>query len=69
MRIGAHYLGNGRCEFTVWAPLVKKMELEAISLQRKIVPMEQNGRGYWKVVDDDLFPGIRYLLTDSEVLA
>jgi maltooligosyltrehalose trehalohydrolase len=61
VRIGVHYPEIGRCKFTVWAPLVKKMELEVISLQRKIVPMEQNERGYWKIAGDDLFPGIRYL--------
>jgi len=60
VRIGAHYLGNGRCEFTVWAPLVKKIELEVILPQPKIVPMEQNERGYWKAADDNLFPGIHY---------
>lgn len=62
MRIGARYLGYGRCEFTVWAPFLKKVEIKIIFLPQKItLPMEKDEKGYWSTVVDNVLPGTLYL--------
>lgn len=61
MRIGSFYLGNGECEFVVWAPLVENLALKIVSPVERLLPMEKDGAGYWKAVAGDIFPGTRYL--------
>lgn len=61
MKIGADYKGNGRCEFVVWAPLLKSVSLKLVSLSERIIPMEMDNKGYWKATADDISPGILYL--------
>ncbi len=61
MRIGANYLGEGRCEFVVWAPLLKAVSVKIVSPAERIIPMEQDNRGYWKTVVENVFPGSLYL--------
>ncbi|NEP18361.1 MAG: malto-oligosyltrehalose trehalohydrolase [Leptolyngbya sp. SIO4C1] len=57
MRLGANYLGDGQCEFTVWAPPLKSVELK---LERGLQPMQQDERGYWQIALNDIQPGDRY---------
>lgn len=60
MRIGAHYLGNRKCEFTVWAPLLKELSLKlAAPLEQKFA-MKRDEKGYWQALIDDITPGTRY---------
>jgi maltooligosyltrehalose trehalohydrolase len=67
MEIGADYLGNGRCEFTVWAPLLKDLAVRIVSPSELIVPMKQDNKGYWKVLVEDVYPGVRYFyILDNE---
>lgn len=47
MRIGAHYLGNRRCKFIVWAPILKNVELKIFTPREKIFSMEKDLNGYW----------------------
>ncbi|MEW6410017.1 MAG: malto-oligosyltrehalose trehalohydrolase [Nitrospirota bacterium] len=61
MNIGANYLGNGRCEFVVWAPLLKDVAVKVMSLTERMMPMEKDSRGYWEIVVDGVFPGTFYL--------
>ncbi len=61
MRIGANYLGEGRCEFVVWAPLLKDIQLKTISPEEKMVRMEKDSSGYWKAMVEDVFPGALYM--------
>jgi len=61
MKIGAHYLGCGRCEFTVWAPFLKEVALKIVSPQEKIISMEKGGKGYWKITVGDTSDKTRYL--------
>lgn len=57
MRIGAHYSGNGRCEFVVWAPFLEKVEIKILLPQEKIYPMEKVSKGYWgTTVENISFP-------------
>lgn len=60
MQIGANYLGNGRCEFVVWAPILHKLELRLVSPQADLIPLEPTDNGYWKVTVDQVSPDARY---------
>jgi maltooligosyltrehalose trehalohydrolase len=63
MKIGAHYLGNGKCEFVVWAPLLDQVQLKFVSLHKKNIPMGKDTNGYWKAVVEGVFPGTLYFYT------
>lgn len=60
MRIGADYLGNGRCEFTVWAPLLKSTSLRLFH-SKELIPMHRDASGYWTVTVEGVSPENRYL--------
>ncbi len=61
MKIGAHYLGNGRCGFVVWAPFLKDVAVRIVSPEKRAIPMEKDEMGYWRTAADDVFPGTLYL--------
>ena len=48
MNVGARYLGEGKCDFVVWAPHLWKVDLQLISPKKKTMPMERDEKGYWK---------------------
>lgn len=60
MKIGSNYLGDGRCEFTVWAPYRKEVAVEIISPEERLIPMEQDEEGYWKVTAEGIKPETLY---------
>ncbi|MEO1401678.1 MAG: malto-oligosyltrehalose trehalohydrolase [Cyanobacteria bacterium J06635_1] len=62
MRLGANYLGNQRCEFTVWAPPLEKVELHLTEAapQGNAHPMTRDERGYWQITLEGIQPGTRY---------
>jgi maltooligosyltrehalose trehalohydrolase len=60
MKIGSNYLGNNRCEFTVWSPLHKEIAVQIVSPQKRIIPMQKDELGYFKVVVQDIEPGTLY---------
>lgn len=61
MRVGSNYLGNGRCEFTVWAPAREEVAVQIVSPARRSLPMQKDEWGYFKVVAEDIEPGTLYL--------
>ncbi|MBE0597802.1 MAG: malto-oligosyltrehalose trehalohydrolase [Desulfuromonadales bacterium] len=61
MRIGAYYLGDNRCEFTVWAPLEEKMELLLLTPRPRHLPLRRLERGYWQAMVEDVSPGTCYI--------
>ncbi|MEW5744146.1 MAG: malto-oligosyltrehalose trehalohydrolase [Nitrospirota bacterium] len=61
MELGAHYRGDGRCDFIVWAPLLKKVEVKLLAPEERLIPMTNNGDGYWRVSAEEVYPGARYL--------
>lgn len=68
MRIGADYLGNGRCEFNVWAPLLKDAAVKLVSPAERLIPMKKDNSGYWTALADDVYPGALYLYNlDNEM--
>ncbi len=60
VKIGSCYLGNNRCEFTVWAPTLKEVAVQILSSDRRLLPMQQDEEGYWKVTADGVAPGTQY---------
>jgi maltooligosyltrehalose trehalohydrolase len=61
MRIGAHYAGNGTCEFVVWAPFLKTVALKTVLPQEKIFPMGKDTKGYWKTTVKQISIPTRYV--------
>lgn len=60
-RLGAVYLGGGRCRFRVWASRRKAVELHLTAPHDRVVPMEPRDHGYFEVTLDGVEPGARYL--------
>ncbi len=60
VKIGADYHGLGKCEFTVWAPLLKEVSVQIVSPQKRIIPMAKDDEGYWKVTASDIELGTLY---------
>lgn len=59
--IGARYLGNATCEFTVWAPFLKHVSVRTVSPEERLIPMERDDTGYFSTTATDVAPGTRYL--------
>ena len=59
--LGARYFGPERCEFLVWAPAARKVELRLVSPKKALVPMETDGSGYHWAVLPGIKPGTEYL--------
>ncbi len=60
MRIGANYIGNGQCEFAVWAPSPQEVTLEIVSPYPRSISMTPRERGYWQVTLPDISPQTQY---------
>jgi maltooligosyltrehalose trehalohydrolase len=64
--LGAVYLGDGQCQFTVWAPQAQQVEIRLLeragssSKPERLVPMEHSERGYYYATVSDVEPGDRY---------
>jgi len=61
MKIGSNYLGEGRCEFTVWAPSHQKVSVQIVAPENRLLPMEKDEKGYFKVTGEGFEPGTLYL--------
>jgi len=59
-RLGATYLGNGRCQFIVWAPVIQKVEVHIVSPKELIVPLARGARGYHQAIVEGVEPGCLY---------
>lgn len=60
MKVGSTYLGDGRCEFTVWAPTHEEIALQLVSPTHRSLPMQKDEWGYFKVLAEDIEPGTLY---------
>ncbi|HEY9875339.1 MAG TPA: malto-oligosyltrehalose trehalohydrolase, partial [Candidatus Obscuribacterales bacterium] len=60
MKIGSNYLGNCRCEFTVWAPSHDEVSVHIVSPNERLIPMQKDEWGYFKVLAEDIDPGTLY---------
>lgn len=59
-KIGAHYDEGGVCEFVVWAPEAKTVELELISPHKKSIALKKDELGYWSESVRDVKSGTLY---------
>lgn len=60
MRLGANYLGNNRCEFTVWAPLLQEVAVQIETPEQRLIRMQKGDRGYWQATATDIPAGTLY---------
>jgi maltooligosyltrehalose trehalohydrolase len=60
-RLGATYLGDGRCQFLVWAPLASRVEVHLVSPEERIFPLARDAQGYHGATSEGVAPGYRYL--------
>jgi maltooligosyltrehalose trehalohydrolase len=60
-RLGACYLGSGRCRFRVWAPRAERVELHIVGPVERLVPLKARPPGYFEMLLEDVEPGTRYL--------
>jgi maltooligosyltrehalose trehalohydrolase len=58
--LGACYLGNGKCQFLVWAPCAGSPGVLLQCAGKDAVPMAAEARGYYRLLADDVAPGTRY---------
>lgn len=68
MNLGAHYQGNGKTSFTVWAPFRKNVSVKIVHPVEISAPMEKQQDGYWHVSDVDALPGYQYFYTLDNAL-
>ncbi len=66
--VGAHYLGNRKCEFIVWAPLLERLELSIVMPVPRQVKMERDQEGYFFITLEDVIPGTKYFYRTKENL-
>jgi len=59
-RLGATYLGNGRCQFVVWAPLIRKVEVHVVSPKELVMPLARDDHGYHRGVIEGVETGYLY---------
>jgi maltooligosyltrehalose trehalohydrolase len=59
IRLGATYLGEGRCQFHVWAPLLQKVEVRIVSPLERVICLNAEG-GYHSGVVENVGPGSLY---------
>ncbi|HBB35055.1 MAG TPA: malto-oligosyltrehalose trehalohydrolase [Cyanobacteria bacterium UBA9273] len=60
MKIGSNYLGDGRCEFTVWAPSHQEVAVQIVYPEQRILPMVKDEQWYFKVTAEGIEPGTLY---------
>lgn len=60
VKIGSNYLGNGRCEFTVWAPAYEEVAVQIVFPTQRLIPMQKDEWGYFKGIAEDIEPGTLY---------
>ncbi|MHC5595946.1 MAG: malto-oligosyltrehalose trehalohydrolase [Nostoc sp.] len=71
MRIGANYLGNGECEFTVWSPLLDSVTVQILTPEQQLIPLKPQSEGYWHTKVNDVYAGTlyRYVLNGQDTFA
>jgi maltooligosyltrehalose trehalohydrolase len=60
MKVGSHYLGNGVCEFTLWAPLLEQVAVHIVAPEENLLPMTKQEGGYWYLQAENIQPGTHY---------
>ncbi|MBD3296427.1 MAG: malto-oligosyltrehalose trehalohydrolase [Candidatus Omnitrophica bacterium] len=58
--LGARYIGERRCEFSMWAPLLEELTVRIVSPRSRDIPMSRDEDGYFHATVEDIGPGDRY---------
>jgi maltooligosyltrehalose trehalohydrolase len=58
--VGAWMVGEGRCRFRVWAPVLQSVEVHLLTPPERFVPLARRRRGYHEAVVEDVEPGTLY---------
>jgi len=58
--VGALDLGDNRCRFCVWAPMVEAVEVHMLSPHEQLVPLAREPRGYHQGIVEGVPPGALY---------
>jgi maltooligosyltrehalose trehalohydrolase len=58
--LGASYLGDGQCQFLVWAPQVRGAGVVLLRDGADAVPMVEEASGYYRLLLSHVAPGTRY---------
>ncbi len=67
MQVGAKYLGNNKCSFTVWAPEKERMTLHIVHPTEQKVQMKKDAEGYFTTeVGTPVGTRYLYLIDDAE---
>lgn len=67
LTLGAHYLGNDRCRFRVWAPKCKKVAVHTLGLIDRTTLLKPQEDGYFEgVVQDVERDGIYFYVLDGD---
>jgi maltooligosyltrehalose trehalohydrolase len=71
VRIGANYLGNGECEFTVWSPLLDSVAVQVLTSEPQVIPLKPQAEGYWQTKVNDVYPGTlyKYVVNEQDAFA
>ncbi len=71
MKIGAHYLGNGECEFTVWSPTLNSVAVQILTPEQQVIPLKPQTDGYWQAKVSDVYPSAlyKYVVNDENAFA
>jgi maltooligosyltrehalose trehalohydrolase len=67
--LGAVYMGNGQCQFTVWAPRAQQIDVRISdradptgqAAPGRVIAMERDERGYFRALVGDVKPGDLYV--------
>jgi maltooligosyltrehalose trehalohydrolase len=60
-RLGATYLGSGRCGFLVHAPLAKSVEVRIVHPRERVATLAKEDRGYHSGIVEGVEPGALYV--------
>jgi maltooligosyltrehalose trehalohydrolase len=64
-KVGAEYLKNDTCRFTVWSPLAEKVEV-VFKDKEDPVSLEKDAQGYWEAEIPNVPPGSLYKIRLDE---
>ena len=59
-QIGSNCLRDHNCQFRVWAPLARRIEVHLLGRDNRIVPLQLSPRGYHEAVIQNVAPGDHY---------
>lgn len=59
--LGAIYVGEDRCRFTVWAPRAEKVEVRLLTPRPRVAALDRGERGYHHGVLEGVEPGSLYV--------